>query len=343
MIIIRPIAQKDLESFIQMAFTAGIGMTSMPKNRDLLEKRVKESIEAFHAQVSSPGNENYLFVLEDLETGSIGGTCGITAMTGKNSPLSFYRKKKLEQHKCPDSIIKIVPTLHVVHYKDYWSEIGSLYLTAKFRHSGLGRLLSLSRFLFIAQYPEKFDSMIFAEMRGYLDQNQISSFWEGIGQHFVETKFETLMHLRDEGIVDLSEALPSHPIYIELLPKNVQESIGKVHDETNAALKMLIDEGFSLSYDIDVCDGGPKIEIETKKIRSIKESKTVAIATFTDEPLVTAPFIISNNKLNFKACLSPIQITSNGEAVIPYETAKALELDIGDIIRYVSPYNQVKT
>ena len=142
---------------------------------------------------------------------------------------------------------KIVPALHVVQHENYWSEICSLYLKVDYRHSGLGRLLSLSRFLFIAAFLERFEKMIFAEMRGYIDENQVSPFWQGIGQHFVDTTFETLTHLRDEGILDLSRALPWHPIYIELLPRGVQESIGKIHEETKAAFQMLIQEGFKVS------------------------------------------------------------------------------------------------
>lgn len=341
MIIIRPITKQDTEAFIKIAFTAGIGMTSMPKNRDILEKRVAESEQAFIQDISSPDDETYLFVLEDLNTGIIGGTCGIAAKTGKKSPLSFYRIKRQEQHKGLGSAVKIAPALHVVHHKNYWSELCSLYLTKEFRHSGLGRLLSLSRFLFISAFPERFDRMIFAEMRGHIE-NDLSPFWEGIGQHFVDTKFETLMHLRDEGVIDLSQALPLHPIYIELLPQKVQESIGKIHEETKAALEMLMQEGFKLSDELDICDGGPKIEIETKKIRSIEASCLGKITHVTNEALTTASYILSNDRLNFRACLSSIIIHEDGGITIPEEAAKALKVSIGDSIRYVSPYTKAK-
>lgn len=342
MMLIRPITEKDTEAFIDIAFKAGIGMTSMPKNREILEKRVKDAAKAFADPLSVPDSQIYLFVLEDLKTGLIGGTCAITAKTGRQSPLAFYRLKKQEVHTGIGSSIKIVPTLHVVYHKNYWSEIGSLYLTEQHRKSSLGRLLSLSRFLFIAAFPKCFDSKIFAEMRGYVDEHQNSPFWEGIGRHFVDTKFETLVQLRDEGIIDLSQALPQNPIYIELLPKNVQESIGKIHEETKAALKILMEEGFKFSDEFDICDGGPKIEIETKNIRVIRTSLVEKIADITNETLTTPPLILSNNCLNFKACLSSIKKLPTGGLAIPFEAAHALELNVGDSIRYASPYKESK-
>ena len=99
MMIIRPITEKDTEAFIKMAFTAGIGMTSMPKNREILEKRVNESIKAFAKATPSPDAGIYLFVLEDLKTGEIGGICGIASQTGRQFPIPFYRIKKHEHNK----------------------------------------------------------------------------------------------------------------------------------------------------------------------------------------------------------------------------------------------------
>lgn len=343
MIIIRPIDQKDTEAFIQMAYNAGIGMTSMPKNREILEKRIKESIEAFSKKPNGHSFlGTYLFVLEDTDSGEIGGTSGIASQTGRQFPIPFFKLKKLEHHEGIGPLQKIVPTLHVIYHENYWSEVCSLYLKPEFRHSGFGRLLSLSRFLFIAAFPDRFESMIFAEMRGYVDENQTSPFWEGIGKHFVDATFETLTHLRDEGILNLSRALPWYPIYTELLPKIVQESIGKIHEETKSAFQMLIQEGFKVSDEYDVCDGGPKIEMETKSVRSLKESVVDNVAEILDEIPCSPHFILSNNQLNFRACLSPIKKLQNGGIAIPPDVAKALELSVGSTVRYTTPYKDTR-
>lgn len=339
MIIIRPIKEKDTEAFIEIAFQAGIGMTSMPKNRESLKRKILESEKSFTE--SPPADaKTYLFVLEDLDTGKIEGTCGIIAETGTKSPLSFYQIRNKEQYKGIGSAVKTVPTLHVVHYQNYWSEICSLYLSPEYRHSGIGRLLSLSRFLFIAAFPKRFSTKIFAEMRGYIDKDRTSPFWNGIGQHFINTTFEILMGLRDAGTLDLSLTLPLKPIYVELLPQNVQDAIGQTHEETKPALQMLTQEGFTPSGEFDVCDGGPKIESVTKKIRSVKESIKTTVSGITDEIVDTPKFILSNDKLNFRACFCPIQKNKKGGIIIPLDVAQALELKVGDTVRYVWPYKE---
>jgi arginine N-succinyltransferase len=343
MIIIRPISKDDADAFIQLAFEADIGMTSMPKNQKALMDRIEESEKAFGKKIQVPIEENYLFVLEDLETEVIGGTCGIVAKTGVKSPLSFYQIEQKEKHKRTDNTFKNVPTFHAVHHDHYWSEICSLYLAPQFRHSGLGRLLSLSRFLFVAAFPERFDSKFFAEMRGYVDKNNSSPFWKGIGQNFIDISFETVMHLKNEGTFDLSNAIPEHPIYIELLPDFVQEMIGNTHEETKPALKMLTDEGFKISNEFDIIDGGPKIEANTNKIRTVASSKTAKISKISEEPLENPLYILSNNHIEFRACYSAIKINQKEKSIIiPQATAQTLKVKEGDIIRYVTPHKEQK-
>lgn len=334
MYIIRPIEQKDTEAFIKMAFEAGIGMTSMPKNRAALTKRLDRAIKSFESAPLHPGDELYLFVLEDLATGEIGGTSGILASTGHANPLSFFRIMRNEIHRGIDGVEKVTPLLRVVHYRNYWSEICSLYLCKNYRHGGLGRLLSLCRFHFIAFHPERFDKMMFAEMRGHIDEDNNSPFWEGIGRHFIDTTFESLMQLRDENSVDLREVLPVHPIYIELLPKEVQEAVGKLHVETVPAMKLLADEGFSISDDVDMCDGGPKIAVETKNIRTVKTSRLAIIGEINESIHDSPLYLLSHIKNKFRACLSPMIIGDDGSVLLPSATADALNVNVGDEIRY---------
>jgi len=341
MFIVRPIEKKDAEEFINIAFTAGIGMTSMPKNLKALKKKIQDSLKSFKNSESHFNRDagTYLFVLEDLNTGEIGGTCGIIANTGHSSPLMFYRINHKEKHNAVGTKIKLTPFLEMITRKNHCSEICSLYLLKEFRHSGLGRLLSFSRFLFIAAFPERFKSKIFAEMRGYINDHGVSYFWDGIGQHFVDVSFKTVMDLRDKEILDLTQIPPLHPIYIELLPQIVQESLGKIHEKTKPAYEMLAEEGFKISEEFDIFDGGPKIEISTKKIRSIKTSIIAKIFEITNEALDTPAYIISNNRIDFRACLSCLEKNKNG-IILPANIASALHVKIGDHIRYVLPHKE---
>jgi len=338
MIVIRPIEQKDAEAFIKIAFTADLGMTSIPKNSERLLQRIVDSERSFAASVQKPGNESYLFVLEDLKTGAIGGTSGITAKTALNNPLYFYRleiqpKKSVDQ--TIDKSLRDVSIMRVIHYLDAPSEIGSLYLLPEFRREGFGRLLSIVRFLFVAAFPEKFDKMLFAEMRGYVDANIVSPFWEGIGKHFLNMDYKTIQHLVEEELIDISKVIPIYPIYVSLLPKKVQKSIGKIHKDTIPALNMLIQEGFYLSDEVDIFDGGPKVEAEVQKLRSVTDSSRDIVSRIASQPLEGPRYILSNDRIKFRACYSQLQFNHKG-VCIPKEVAQALEVQLGDQIRYIS-------
>lgn len=343
MYVIRPITQNDAEAFIEIGYAASIGMTSMPRNRALLQERVSQSERAFAKQILQPEDEKYLFVLENTDTGTIGGTCAIIAKEKREEPLFYYRLEETTQQSAyPSATPQKVPIMRVVHYYDSPSEICSLYLIPECRGGGNGRLLSLSRFLFIAAFPNRFDNMICANMRGYIDENNVSPFWEGIGRHFLDMEFETLMNLRDEDAINIASALPSFPIYIGLLPKDIQESIGKTHAETHPALNMLMQEGFQLTEELDVFDGGPLIEAETKEIRSVKESIVDHVAEISDRPIEGSRYILSNNRLNFRACFAVIQHKGHQGISITAETAEALQVRVGDPIRYIKPIGETR-
>src|SRR5262249_3915841 len=140
------------------------------------------------------------------------------------------------------SIPKEIKVLKVVPNSPHASEICALYLQPTFRHSGQGRLLSLSRFLFIAAHRHRFRKKIVAEMRGYIDQRQNSPFWEGIGRHFCNLSFVEIMAQLEVDHQFIPEILPQFPIYISLLPKETQEVIGKIHESTKPAYQMLLQE-----------------------------------------------------------------------------------------------------
>ena len=74
MIIIRPIQHSDYAVLHDIAVESGIGFTSLPVNETLLKSKITDSEAAFQAHISQPGNESYLFVMEDTSTGQVVGT-----------------------------------------------------------------------------------------------------------------------------------------------------------------------------------------------------------------------------------------------------------------------------
>jgi arginine N-succinyltransferase len=334
MIIIRPLAKKDQDIFVEFSFNATLGIRNLPRNRDKLHDKIIFSEQSFAKHVEKPGKEEYFFVLEDLSTGRIGGTCGIfTSIDPKNS--SNFRIETRAIEGTHPSIIRTIKILKPARFHSDASEICSLYLQPTFRHSGQGRLLSLSRFLFIASHRERFKNKILAELRGYIDPRQISPFWEAVGHHFCDLSFVELMAQVDQGAINIKEIIPRYPIYISLLSPDVQNMIGKPHEASKPALDMLLHEGFKTTNEVDTLEAGPAVIAKTSNIRSIKQSRVITIdisETLNDEN----EFIIANTKLDFRACYGDIQFKNEKSGFIHPEVADALQVKKGDLVRFVT-------
>lgn len=334
--IIRPIARKDLEIFGDFPLESLLGMTSLPRNREKFLEKITLSETCFQNPIiERPGNEEYFFVLEDLATGKLGGICGIIAQSRQNFAF-VYRIETLENKTRFVPAPNEVKILKVEANPGDSSEVCALYLQPFFRHSGLGRLLSLSRFLFIAAFPNRFNKKMVAEMRGYIDKREISPFWDSIGRHFCDLSFVELMAKLEKSHDFIPEILPKYPIYLSLLPKEAQEMIGKTHEQTKPAYEMLLQENFAFHQQIDIFEGGPILTAQTSTIRSIQHS-AVARVDLTSELLTDeTEFIMGNERLDYRSCLGKIKRLSQNEVLIHEEVAQALLVKKGDFVRYVS-------
>ncbi len=335
MIIVRPISQKDLKVFVEFSFEATLGIRNLPKDRDTLQEKIQRSEISFSQDIKQPDVEEYLFVLEDLTTGRLGGTCGIFAKAGY-SGYYCYQIETIQTKPTHFSVTKEMKILKLVTTPKQASEICSLYLQPTFRHSGQGRLLSLSRFLFIAAHRHRFEKKIIAEMRGYIDQRQISPFWECVGRHFCNLSFVELMTQLDQKTISIPEILPHYPLYIALLPKEAQEVIGKTHEGTKPAVHILINEGFAFNQEVDVLEAGPTLEAPTGSIRTIKNSHLIKIETTQNLLTDENDFILSNDRLDFRACYGKLQMINKDQGVINKDIAKALLVKSGERIRYIT-------
>ena len=80
--VMRPITLADLDGLVQMARTAGAGFTSLPPVPEFLQEKIELSERSFGAKVGKPGHERYMFVLEDVDSGKVGGCCAVEAACG---------------------------------------------------------------------------------------------------------------------------------------------------------------------------------------------------------------------------------------------------------------------
>ena len=331
MFLIRPIHEKDLDAYEEFAKKSSLGLINLPKNRELLKEKIIASQRAFDAPIEKPDLENYIFVLEDMHTGELGGTCGICSRMGVTEPNYYYRLAFTKNEYTQ----KDMQILASVNYPIGPTEIFALYLKAEFRKEGLGQLLSLCRFLFIANHRQRFEAYVAAEMRGYIKDDDHVPFWENIGRKFLDISYAELCEMEIESRAFIPSLLPKWPLYTALLPKEAQECIGKTHDKTVPALKMLNEEGFAFTGEIDPFDGGPKIGCKTDDIATIKNSSTAIVDAINQALDNSRSFIISNTNIDFRACYGNVIILKPGLASIPAALAHALKVGLGDEIRFV--------
>ncbi|MEW6995229.1 arginine N-succinyltransferase [Colwelliaceae bacterium MEBiC 14330] len=337
MIIVRPIKKSDLDALHQIAIDSGHGFTSLPVNEALLKQRIDRAETSFAKEVTQAGNEGYLFVMEDTQTGKVVGTSGIEAAVGLDDAFYHYHLGKVVHSSRELNIYNTVETLSLCNDYTGASEICTLFLSDSHRKNNNGRLLSRFRFLFIAEHQQRFSDTIIAEMRGVSDENGSSPFWNWLEEHFFSMDFPTADYLTGIGKkVFIAELMPKYPIYVNLLSKEAQEVIDKVHPKTVPALRLLEAEGFARRGYVDIFDGGPTVESNVNNIRTVSHSQRCQV--IIGEVQSTDNYIICNSKVqDFRATQAPLSLRETAEqVVISQEVADALMVQEGDWVRLVA-------
>lgn len=337
MLIIRPISEKDLDGLMELLKDSGHGLTSLPKDEGILKKKITLSERSFAHRGERPGGESYLFVMENLFTSKIVGVSGIISKIGGFEPYYFYKLQQDLMKSDMLGISKNVKSLHIEKTHSGPAEICSLYLSPEFRNSQNGRFLSLSRFLFMAEDRGHFENTVIAEMRGKVNKNGRSPFWDAVGKKFMDIDFLQADYLTLKSKKFIDELLPKYPILIDLLPKEAQDVVGEVHKNTEPAMRILEQEGFKFSGLVGIFEPGPVLEAQLDEVRTFKESEVVEIGEICSDAIDSQIFIISTSGKNkFKATLGKVVIGSSGKAIINSVTATALKLKVGEPIRFVT-------
>lgn len=346
--IIRPIAHNDLPVLQQIAVESGPGFTSLVDDRDFLTRKIQHSIDSFQRRVSQPGNESYLFVLEDEETGEVIGTTGIAASVGLDSPLYHYHRSQVVHHSRELGLFRRMEVLNMCNHYTGCSEICTLFLRPKFRRAHAGKLLSKVRFLFMAQNPQRFASTVIAEMRGVSDANGQSPFWNWLRDYFVDLDFATVTQMVGAGNNRfIAELMPKYPLYTHLMSEQARQVIGQVHEHTRPALHMLESEGFRHKGYVDLFDAGPTVEAELGQIHSVRDSvecRTQAIASAT--PVIHSHraksrgnlLLVANTSVpGFRATVTDqaTYLPQHNLLQLPSQLAEQLQLRDGGTARFI--------
>jgi arginine N-succinyltransferase len=335
MLVIRPITSADYPELMKIAIDTGVGFTSLPTNETLLRSRIEHSEASFSAQVTQPGGQGYLMVMENTDTGEIIGTSGVEASVGLDSAFYHYHLGKVVHSSQELNLHNVISTLTLCNDYTGAAEVCTLFLKEKARQGNNGRVLSRFRFLFLAEFAQRFGKTVIAEMRGVSDEEGHSPFFQWLQEHFFNMDFPAVDYLMGLGNkVFIAELMPRYPIYVNMLSQEAQDVIGHVHPKTAPALKLLQREGFAHRGYVDIFDGGPTVECELEQIASVKNSQRLITKISTSNNPTT--HIVCNTVLeSFRAMEALIE--RDGEfALLTQQQADALGVKDNDPIRVLS-------
>ena len=165
MLIVRPARLEDLDSFLELARLAGPGFTSLAVSDNERKERLEKSAKSFANPDDGPGDYVFLLMLEDTQTGEVVGVGAIKSQGGIEKPFfNFKILNIIQSSRAADRHFNMEVMLLVNEYSGA-SEVGTLFVKSKMRGTGAGRLISQSRYMFIAASPSRFSETVISELR----------------------------------------------------------------------------------------------------------------------------------------------------------------------------------
>nr|WP_283625705.1 arginine N-succinyltransferase [Alteromonas macleodii] len=321
----------DLEGLLALAEAASPGMTTFPPDRATLDNKLKRSIREEQKLMRQERPDYLLFVLEDLRTGKLIGTSAIFGELGKEDSFYSYKREKVAQRNKSLGAHYTHDILHLSHHFEGYAEVASLYLLPEYRKHFNGKLLSKVRYLFMGLHQHVFPKQVMADLRGYVNKDGESPFWNAVGRHFFPMTYaEADLYGAVNGNQFIADLMPKLPLYVNMLPKEAQLAIGKPHNDGQPAMAMLEKEGFKFTNYIDIFDGAPSMEAEVSSLKTVKSTKQVRIKVGEGTRRGT------ENKIKLIATLSQPFYAMMAEteeqdeiAVISRKTAQALNVSSG--------------
>ena len=258
--IFRPATAEDISAITRFTSKADSGLTTVPKSKTDVSEYVTESLD-FMAGKS--GANRLLFVAEN--SGKILGISGIVPRLGVDRPFYSFKRSRHARKASKQELSVRYHTLQLTTDFDDYTELATIFLAPEARGSGIGRLLSLGRLGFIHAHRARFEDRLMADIRGWVDADGVSPFWEHLTSKFIQLGFDEADRLSSGDAGFIVELLPALPILLNLLPPNVEAAAGKPHDLSAGAMGLLMSAGFQDTDLCDIFDGGPAIRCLTDR------------------------------------------------------------------------------
>ncbi len=334
---VRPIAPSDFDGLMVLAEESGMGFTSLQPDRVFLENKIKMSLKSFGPQLSDGKESNYFLVCEHLPTGRLVGSSAIKNNLGADTPSYCLKVSRLTRES--KELEKRFEHRVIALSSDYHgsTELCSLFVLPSHRKEYNGQLLSRCRYLFMANFSERFNDLVIAHMRGVCTDEGVSPFWEVLGRQFFGIDYTEADFLTGIGKQQfICDLMPTSRFFISLLPPAAQAVIGQVHPETETALRLLKSESFRYRGYIDLFDAGPFVESHLQNIRTIMNQRLVTVADIKTEEITGQPMILSSTTLDFRALVTCVEHQTEERICISQHAAELLGVEKGDPLRMVA-------
>ncbi|MEA3119289.1 MAG: arginine N-succinyltransferase, partial [Paraburkholderia sp.] len=292
MLFVRPARLSDLDALEQMASAARPLLHSLPQDRPALEARVALSEDSFRAEVDFPGEEFYLFVLEETTTGKLLGTSSIVASAGYTAPFHVFRNDALIHASRELRVNRKIHALTMSHELTGKSRLAGFYLDPTLIGDAAAHLLSRARMMYIAANRRRFTSEVFSLLLGVTDETDgsgTSPFWEAVGRKFFGRDFAEVEKISGgRSATFIAEVMPTYPLYVPLLPEAAQRVVGEPNAKSLLSYDIHLEEGFEPDRFVDIFDAGPVLTAQMDRSACVKHNETRRVREVLEPTLVKA-------------------------------------------------------
>ena len=331
MFVIRQAIPDDVQTLLKLARM--VHFINLPADRDIIAAKVARSRRSFAGEVDDDRQRQFMFVLEDTETGGVVGTSSLICRIGWEGCPQVYLQVRRREHFSRDLNTGAVHmTIQVMTDESGPSELGGLILAPGYRghREKLGSLLSLVRFHFLGLHRGMFQPRVIAELMGPLTPDSNTLFWEFFGRRFINLSYEEADLFCQHSKEFMTSLWPRGEIHASILPPDARALIGKVGEETVPAKVLLERQGFKETDHVDPFDGGPYLAANLDEIPLVKATRSMRLAGFAASGLRQTAFVSASGKEHGFRAVRCACSAKAGAVRLPKGVAEMLGASVGD-------------
>jgi arginine N-succinyltransferase len=334
--IIRAVTREDIHQLTDLA--KQFNLLNLPGDKKVLSEKITRSEASFAGSLPKDKSE-YIFVVEDTEEKMVVGSSLIIAKHGNEEVPHCYFKILKRDHFSQDLGLGFIhQVLRFQTDADGPTEIGGLLVDRSYRRrpERLGKQISLSRFVYMALNPERFEERILCELTPPLTEEGRSEFWEALGRRFTGLPYQEADMLSQTNKEFIESLFPEEDIYLSLLDAKARLVLGRVGEATKPAQHLLEGIGFEYLEEVDPFDGGPHYGAKTKDVLPIKVGKKLILGEFKDATYKSQGLVGFGTE-DFRCKLTAYEIR-DGVVSIPTKSRDILKADLDQEV-FVTPFD----